>query len=379
MKLPDKKSKACYVILTACRILLGLTFIFSGFVKAVDPWGTAIKIGEYLVAFKMEWLYGWRFGLSIWLNGAEMMMGLMLLFNVRLRLISIFASASMLFFTVLTFVLAVWNPVEDCGCFGDAIKFTNWQTFIKNLILLPMSLAVMWGARKKPIMPTLQDVGFMCLFGAIAFGVGVYSFRHLPLIDFLPYKVGTNLVEAMNTPGGRDVETKVIYRNLQTGEAREFDLDDTTWYDESQWEYVDTKTVAINTSVHPSVRDFAILDAERLVTDEVLGESGVVYLVCASNLKDVRPRCAAKLESAVAQANARGYKVMCVTADLIAEYPELVMGNERVPTYNMDATTLKTMLRAKVGVVVIRGGVIIDKLNCRDMLENGELPDYAER
>lgn len=377
MKQRTKKAKICHIILTVCRVALALTFIFSGFVKAVDPWGMAIKMGEYFVAFGLdEWFYGWRYGLAIWINGAEMMMGMMLLFSIRLRLISVFAAASMTFFTILTFILAIWNPVEDCGCFGEAIKMTNWGTFIKNLILLPMSLAVLWSARKKPMMPTLRDFGFMCLFGSIAFGIGVYSYRHLPLIDFLPYKIGTNLVEAMKEPAAKEVETILVYKDKQTGKLREFDLTDTEWYDDSRWEYVDTKTVALNISVHASVRDFAVFDNDRVITDEIVGDPGVVYLVCASDIEDIRPRCRHKLEIAVAQALERGYRVLCVTAEPLEEYPELVLGESVIDTYNMDATTIKTMLRAKVGVMVLKGGVIVDKVNCRDMLEKGELPRY---
>ena len=135
----------------ACRIVLGVTFIFSGFVKTVDPWGTAIKIQEYLSIYGLESLSGLRFGFSIWLCGAELMMGLMLLFKVRIRLISIFALASMIFFTVLTFLSATWLPVEDCGCFGDAVKLTPWETFAKNLVLLPLSVVVWWRYRRDRI------------------------------------------------------------------------------------------------------------------------------------------------------------------------------------------------------------------------------------
>ncbi len=376
MKFPDRKAKLYWYCAAVCRILLAATFIFSGFVKAVDPWGTGIKVGEYLAAFEMEWLYGWRFGISIWMNGAEMMMGMMLLFKIRLRLVSVFASLAMLFFTLLTLALAIWNPVEDCGCFGEAIKLTNWETFIKNLILLPMSLFVLWSARKMPIMPTWRDGGFMLMFASVAFGIGIYSFRHLPIIDFLPYKIGTNLPEAMKQPSKNDVNTRVIYRDLQTGREREFALDDTTWYDASRWEFVDTKTISIRNSVHPSVRDFAIFESGRFVTDQVLSDPGVVYLICASDLGDIRKRCQRKLAVAVDQAVARGYRVMCITAGSLNIHPGIVLGDHYVQCYNMDATTIKTMLRAKVGVVVLKGGTIIDKVNCRDMLERGELPDY---
>lgn len=377
MNITVNRKKVIRILIEVSRVILALTFIFSGFVKSVDPWGTALKIGEYLAAFNMEWLYSWRFGLAIWLTGAELMMGLMLLFSIRLRLISIFAAASMIFFTGLTLVLAIWNPVEDCGCFGEAIKFTNWESFIKNMILLPMSIAVLWGARKLPIMPTWRDGLFMVLFGTIGFGVGLYSYIHLPIIDFLPYKKGTDLVAAMNTSCSEDVETTVVYRNIDTGKKSEFTLDDTTWHDNTRWEYVETKTIAINNSVHPSVRDFAIFDNTGInVTEEVLGDEGVVYMIFASDLDDIKRRCAQKLDSAVEQAYQRGYKVMCITAEPLSSIPEVVLDTEMVPTYNMDATTIITVLRAKVGVVVFKDGVIIDKVNCRDMLDKGELPDY---
>ncbi len=211
-------NKTFRIFVEMCRIILALTFIFSGFVKSVDPWGFAIKLGEYLTSFEMEWLYGWRFFLSIWITGAEMMLGLMVLFRVRLRLTSIFIFVAMTFFTILTLVLAIWSPVEDCGCFGDAIKLSNWGTFVKNLILWPMSFLVFYNSRRLPFMPTWRDGGFMLLFGAIAFGIGIYSYRHLPLIDFLPYKVGVNLREDISKPPKeKEVRSIVVVRDRETG------------------------------------------------------------------------------------------------------------------------------------------------------------------
>lgn len=370
------KTKTTKIFFEACRIILATTFIFSGFVKAVDPWGAAIKIGEYLAAFNMEWLYGCRFILSIWLSGAEMMLGCMVLFKVRLRLTSIFIFCAMLFFTSLSLVLAIWNPVEDCGCFGDAIKLTNWETFIKNMVLLPMSFAVLWSSRKLPWMPTWRDGAFMLFFGTIAFGIGVYSYRHLPLIDFLPYKIGTDLAAAVHTTAEGEVETIVICRNIATGETREFDINDTEWCDENEWEYVDVKNTALHTRVHPTVRDFAIMDRDSLVTDAILADPGVVYMVSISNVKDLTAWCEHKLELAVNQAYERGYRVICLTSEPLSKYPEMKLGAERVKCYNMDATTLKTMLRAKAGVVVLKNGVIVDKENCRDLLDRRELPVY---
>ena len=161
-------------IATLCRILFALTFIFSGFVKVVDPWGTAIKISEYLNAFGFESLKYARFGFSIWLCGAELMMGLMLLFRVRTPLISIFAVMAMLFFTTVTFITAMWLPVEDCGCFGDAVKLSNWETLAKNLVLLPMSIIIWWSVRKEKIFTVSRSELVMTgLIMAVAFGLGI--------------------------------------------------------------------------------------------------------------------------------------------------------------------------------------------------------------
>ncbi len=357
------------IFVEVCRILLALTFIFSGFVKSVDPWGFAIKLGEYLTSFDMEWLYGWRFFLSIWITGAEMMLGCMVLFRVRLRLTSLFIFAAMTFFTILTLVLAIWNPVEDCGCFGDAIKLSNWGTFVKNLILWPMAFLVFYNSRRLPLIPTWRDGGMMLLFGAVSFGIGIYSYRHLPLIDFLPYKTGTNLaVEVYKPVQEKEVESVVIVRDRETRRKKEFDIADTTWYDTNRWEYLGMKNTRVNTRVHPTVRDFAVIDASgELVTDTILTHRGEVYMLCISNFDDLRPRCAEKLSAAIEAARKRGARVLCLTAEPLGGGYSLELGSESVQCYNMDATTLKTMLRARVGVVELRDGVIIGKKNCRDL------------
>ncbi|MBQ5879736.1 MAG: DoxX protein, partial [Alistipes sp.] len=148
-----------------CRTILAITFIFSGVVKVIDPWGTALKVHEYLSIYGWDSLQPYVMPFSIWLCGAELMMGLMLLFKVRIRLISIFALVSMSFFTVLTFLSATWIPVEDCGCFGDALKLSPWATFLKNLIVLPMVVTIWWRYRKDKIFVFKRvEILLTCLF-----------------------------------------------------------------------------------------------------------------------------------------------------------------------------------------------------------------------
>ena len=138
-----------------CRVLVALTFVFSGAVKSIDPWGTALSVNNYLVSYGLEAFKPIAMIFSIWLCGAELMMGCMLLFKVRIRMCSTFALISMIFFTILTFFSATFMPVEDCGCFGDAVVLTNWETFGKNVVLLAMSLVVLkWRKRIFPLATT---------------------------------------------------------------------------------------------------------------------------------------------------------------------------------------------------------------------------------
>lgn len=355
-----------------CRIILGATFVFSGFSKVVDPWGTALKVNEYLSIYGFEWLERYSMGFSIWLCGAELMMGCMLLCKVRIRLVSIFAFASMIFFTLLTFLSATWIPVEDCGCFGEAFKLTPWQTFFKNLVLLPLSWVVWRRYRPDRIFAfTRAEVLLTCFFFALSMGLGIYCYRHLPLVDFLPYKVGLDLRQARLNPhpeATEEVHTLLIYRNRQTGRLHEFTLEETEWQDDTKWEWVETRTDYDTPSVRPLIGEFSLRDAAGDATEEILSCPGRVYLLCAATPSHLPRRCAERFRRIAERAAAEQARVVCLT-------PEPLHGSVRIPfdggvgvrCYNIDATTLKTMLRADAGMVVLEDGVIVDKKNCRDI------------
>ncbi len=353
-----------------CRIILAATFIFSGFVKTIDPWGTAIKIGEYLSAFHVDWLLGGEAVLGIWLCAAELMLGCMLMFKVRLRLISIFAVVSMLIFTTLTLVLAVTDPIEDCGCFGEAIKMTNWQSFFKNLVLLPMSIVVWRASQCLHFFPfTLREALLTVLFAALAGGLGIWCWHHLPLIDFLPYKVGVDLRLAHDAPSEENLRTTLVYRDLNTGREREFEVTDTAWYDSSRWEYVDTRIEGGEENFDEALlKDFTVFDSEGEITDEILGDEGTTYLVCALRLEDIKPWCKRRLEALAARASAEGARMVCVTSSWLGGSPAwLELDGYPVRCYNMDVTVLKSLMRARVGVVTLCDGVIADKRTCHDV------------
>ncbi len=361
-------ARKLHVVAEVCRVLLALTFIFSGFVKTIDPWGTAIKITEYLNGFGFHTLNEYRFGFAIWLCGAELMMGCMLLARVRTPLISIFSLFTMTVFTILTFIIAKWGTVDDCGCFGDAVKLTNWETFFKNLVLWPMAFLVWWDARKGRIWPITRREGITTVvIMCFAFGLGAYCYRHLPLIDFLPYKVGVDLRAARNAEVSGEVHTTLIYRDRTDGSIHEFSVDDTTWYDTERWEFVDRRD-DLSFSADVSLREFAVFDPEGDYTDEILGNPGRVYLISAVKLDAVKPWCAKHLAALVERATSEGAAVVCLTATPIEAGERISFGESpSIPLYNVDATTLITMIRAKVGVVQLDDGVITGKRNCRDV------------
>ena len=346
-----------------CRVLFAITFIVSGFYKAIDPWGTILAMRNYLVAYDItapDWIVT---ALSIWLSGAELMMGCMLLFKVRIRMVSVFSLLSMIFFTVLTFLSATIIPVEDCGCFGELIKLTPWQSFAKNAVLLPMALCFWYRYRPDRIFAFSKlEFSLMCLFFTFAMSMGVYHYLHLPLIDMLPYKVGTNISEEMAKVRAHQSSEEVVlvYRNRRTGRVREFSLDDKVWHNEKRWEWVETRVESDNHSVEPMILEFYISNHEGEKTNEVLATQGKLYMLFMAKLElpsAVRERFDA-VERHVEQ---KGGTLIYITPEHIAN------SNSSYPIYNMDSKTMKTVLRAEYGLVVLEDGVLVEKYNYRDI------------
>ena len=369
------KRRAFRNLAHVCRLILGLTFIASGFVKSVDPWGTALKVNEYLSIYGLEWLSPVAMIFSIWMCGAELMMGLMLSFKVRIRLVSIFALLSMTFFVVLTFLSATWIPVEDCGCFGEAVKLSPWATFFKNLALWPLALVVWWRYRPDKILVFKRlEVALAVLFCTVAMGMGVYCYRHLPLLDFLPYKVGMNIREEMEKSAleTHENDAVIVCRHKRTGRIREFDLKDSEWHNTKRWEWVDTRVEADNREsvvVKPLVSEFSLRDVNGEDATALVTESeGRLYMICITRFDRVSPKCSKRLHRVFDRAKREGAAVICVTPERLSEqsWQEFSHGSN-VKCCNIDATVMKTILRAETGLVVLDRGTIIGKYNCRDI------------
>lgn len=346
-----------------CRILFAITFIVSGFFKAIDPWGTILSINNYLAAYNMtapEWLV---VVFSIWLCGAELMMGCMLLFKVRIRLVSIFSVLSMTFFTILTLLSATIIPVEDCGCFGELVKLTPWQTFAKNVVLLPMAICFWYRYRPDRIFAFSKlEFFLMCLFFTMAMSVGTYSYFHLPTIDMLPYKVGVNIAQEMERArvDQKAEEVVLVYRNLRTGRLREFSLEDKAWHNSEKWEWVETRVVSDVADVEPMILEFYISNAEGDKTAELLSAQGRLYMLFVMDFSELNDKIRERFASVERYAEMNGGTVIYIT-------PEHLSDNAQSNIYNMDAKTMKTILRANYGLVELENGTIVGKYNFRDI------------
>ena len=193
------------------RIIFGITFIFSGFVKGIDPFGSAYKFTDYFNAMGLEGLLWAAFSLGIILAFAEFMIGVAFLFNWWMKLFSWLGLFFMAFFLPLTLWIALKNPVTDCGCFGDALVITNWETFYKNIILVIFALIV-FKYRNAKKSDTQKKYSFLLssIAGIVYIAIVFQSYNHLPLFDFRPFKVGVNIPDAMSTPEG---SPKEIYEN----------------------------------------------------------------------------------------------------------------------------------------------------------------------
>src|SRR5690554_1311301 len=253
--------KATFLFL--CRLVLALVFLFSGFIKAIDPFGGMVKFEDYFTAFGWSFFHPLALPLSIALAVFEFSLGFFLLFKLYMRWTATAVLAMMGLFTLLTFYIAIFNPVSDCGCFGDAIKLTNWETFGKNVILMA-AVFFMFKFRNsyenRYTVLANATTAIIALVAIISFSV--YNYRHLPVIDFRPYKTGTNIPAGMRIPeGAEQPEYETLFILEKDGVRQTFNVDNYP-YDDESWVYVDSETKVIKEGYTPPLYNFSIFSAE---------------------------------------------------------------------------------------------------------------------
>ena len=369
-----KETKLTWSLNVVCRVLVGCVFLFSSFVKGVDPMGTAFKITEYMTAWSIgslsfEWAVPLAPLLSMALIIAEFTVGVLLLFGSFRQLSAWLLALMMLFFTCTTLIDAITNEVTDCGCFGDAIKLTNWQTFWKNVVLDIPTIWIFMTQKLRTRKRFERDI-LILIFAVLAMGIfGLYNINHEPCIDFRAWKVGNQMIDMDES---LEVKSYVTYRNTATGEEEEFEssqlmekMADPAW--EQQWEWVSSRVE----DPHEIKADgFAMLNLDMDdLAQEFIGSPDPLLIITAHHLGKVKPEGIGAMQTAVAHAEEEGCLVVLLTSALPEETEAFLYENklDNLEFYFADATAIETMTRSNPGFVWMQGGKVLDKKHYKEI------------
>jgi uncharacterized membrane protein YphA (DoxX/SURF4 family) len=350
------------------RLFVGVVFIFSGIVKGVDPLGTAYRIEDYFIAYGLEWAIPLSLMLSVFLCTLEFMLGISLLFNAWIRRLAWLLFPIMIFFTLLTMVDAIWEPVPDCGCFGDAIKLSNLETFYKNIVLIVFTAIIFYG-RKKFNVPRAFGNGFFIL---ASFGIGFlwfsfYNLDHLPLADFREWKVGND----MDPENGGEPKIYLIFRNNESGEEKEYLSPDYPWQDSvwmTKWEFVDQR---MDDSEVIKSHELIIESAEgEDMTSEFICNHDYQFIVVAYDLQRTDRDAFGKINTLFEEAEKHDQSLIVITSSLkeeVTEFRKSVQTDLHLDFYYGDDAVLKTIVRANPGLILFKDGVVIAKWHYNDL------------
>lgn len=364
-----------------CRIIVGIVFIYSGFVKGIDPLGSDYKFTDYFNAFGMGWMNATTLFFSFALSLAEFLIGIALLFNLWVSRMAWGSLLFMAFFTPLTLVLALTNPVSDCGCFGDAMILTNWQTFWKNIILLLLAIMIfVYRKEYKSSLPLMGQFSFLSLAGAGMLCLSIYCYRHLPVLDFRPYAVGKNITEGMRLPEGAEpdqYEVTLKYKNKQTGEIRSFTEENYPWQDTLNWEYESSSERLVKKGYITPIHDL-VIEHPTLgnITEEILEDDNHTILAVAYNLNQSDTQYQPAINQLAEYAREKGIRFYGLTSSSERDI-EAYKKRNHVPYEfcTADEIQLKTMIRSNPGVIILREGTILDKWAGKDVPDVKELQD----
>jgi len=360
-------------LLIISRIVTGMLFIFSGFIKANDPTGFGYKLEEYFHVFGTHFLNDYAIALAVVICGLEILLGALLLLGFWGRTVAWGLLLLILFFTFLTFYSAFFEVVTSCGCFGDAIPLTPWQSFGKDLVLLLLILVIF--VNRNQINPLIsgwftQSI-ITVMVVVVSLGIGIYTLNFLPFIDFLPYKKGNNLPRLMTLPAGEvGDQYEIIYtlKNKASGEEKKVSdkvyLAEELWKDEN-WEIIgDPKSKLVKKGYQIPISDLLISDANGDdMTHELIENPYYNLIVVAWDLEKTNLEALRKINALVMNA-AEAYNIRSVllTASSTQEAEQISDElNLLAEIFYADAVPLKSMVRANPGILLMQNGTVIDK------------------
>ena len=348
--------------LTICRLLVGGLFIFSSFTKGVDPLGTKYKMLDYFAAYHIEWLNEAAMVLAVLMILAEFLIGICLLTNVCPKIATIGGALFMLLFTGVTLFDALYDMVPDCGCFGTAVKMTNWQTFYKNLVidavLLPLVLNIRsLKCRLKPRIQFLIGLAYALLFT----GFQLYNYRHLPVVDFMNWKVG----KQMNQTPQEEQRIYLSFKNKETGKIQEYLAPDYPWNDSvwmSQWEFFDQRVEG-----GESYLGFSAIDVDGDDVTDMLLTTPNLLMFTSHDMSGITDKEWKQIESITELATEKGYYVVWVTASTQDYVDELSRQHPYInEVYYGDELEIKTIVRFNPGLIWLDEGLVKDKWSAVD-------------
>ena len=365
------------MIVNLCRIIVAVTFIFSGFVKAIDPIGTQYKLQDYLGAIGMAGILpNWTLlAVAVFLAAIEFCIGIFLLFAIQRRLISKLTVAFMAFMTMVTVWIVVADPVKDCGCFGDALHLTNTETLIKNIVLLVCSLTIMYRplAMFRFVSKSNQWIvtNYTIVFILVSSGFSLY---YLPIFDFRPYHIGVNIPRGMEIPKGAKLpQFKTTFIMEKNGQRKEFTLDN---YPDASWKFIDSKTVQTSEGYIPPIHDFSITDNKTGLdlTNSVLGHKGYTFLLIAPHLETADDSNFGDIDRLYEYAQSYDIPFYCLTASTTKAIKRWIdLTGAEYPFCITDEAVLKTIIRSNPGLLLLKDGTIINKWSHNNLPNEAKL------
>ncbi|MBA4849798.1 BT_3928 family protein [Emticicia sp. BO119] len=354
------------------RIIVGVIFIFSGFVKVVDPVGTGIKLEEYFEVFSQDipdlesffmFFAHNSLVLSLIFCALEVILGVATLLSYRMKITSWLLLGIIVFFTFLTFYSAYFNKVTDCGCFGDFLKLKPWTSFNKDIFLTVLIL-IIFIFRNTYKDSNLHAV--MAIATLISFGIGIYAILYLPPIDFLPYAIGKSIPDQMKPTGIKPI-FEYTFLNKKTGKeekSNEFLMDTTTY------KYVSSITLN-DDKVKPKITDYFVNDSQgNVYTDSTFTGNKLLFIF--KKIKDVDKDEISEIKALGKSVEGTNIEPMILTSAIQSEFEEFrVANNLTTPYFTADATVLKTMARTNPCVILLQNGVVKGKWG------NHSIPDKA--
>ncbi|HEY0175701.1 MAG TPA: BT_3928 family protein [Pedobacter sp.] len=367
------------VALNFSRIFVGVLFIFSGLIKANDTLGFGYKLEEYFDVFHLSFFSPFATGIAIFLCVLEIALGALLLLGFWNKKVATGLLGIIIFFTFLTFVSAAFKVVTSCGCFGDAIPLTPWQSFSKDLVLLVLIVYIFLNrSRILPVTenPGKQKIGLIAVV-ALAFIFSIYTYTYLPVIDFLPYKIGASLPDAMKIPAGAAPDQYLIMyklKNKATGSTKEMSdkdyLKSGIWKD-NNWEIIgQPEQKLIKKGYEPKIKDLVISDASGTnYTKELIENPYYNLIIVAYNLNHTNEEAISKLNAVVLDATEQfNIRTVLLTSNSAQDAAAFSKRNKLLAEiFYADAVPLKSMVRANPGVLLLKNGVVINKWSYRSM------------